>query len=73
MNVEELEQWKALPVSMWLLDRLDKVQEGCKTVCLSAGQAKTPHEVVQIVTRHEGMYDLIEQIKEMLKEGDYEE
>ena len=72
MRGGELQRWRADPVTEWLLKKLDRVQEVCQQEALRSS-SNEPYLTMSIVAKSEGRYDLVEEIKEMIKEGGEDE
>lgn len=66
MDKQSLQQWGKDPVTQWVLDKLDKVQEQGLYDSLRAAN-NNPVRTVSIVSRAEGRYDLVDAIKELIK------
>ena len=54
------------------MGKLSQVQEQCKEEALKSAN-KEPYTTVSVVARAEGRYDLVEEIKALIKEGDEDE
>ena len=68
MNKSDLGTWANSLGTMWLVEQLEKVQGQCMVDSLRSSDCD-PVKVALVVARNEAKYDLINEIKELIKGG----
>lgn len=72
MENQEIARWAADPVTQWFLDKMKQEQQASLHACLRSVNADS-RITVALVARAEGRYDLVNEIKALIKEGDEDE